>query len=344
MILTFQQDDRTRARVRLFAGLLLGSGGLLMYLWYAGPGEIWTRLRGIGSVVLTLVTVLVIVEGVVDGLGVWASVRPLGDGFTVRESVQFALAGDFFDIVSPAGPASSEPIMAQFIRTATETNYSEALGVRSVAKYVKSASQVVLSAFLAVLFLQGNSSGPILRPLGVAGVAIVGVGVLVTVGGTVCSRFLVAVLTPVVRVIRGLVPSLDADEAVVRNAVERFRRRIAEFRTAPLLVGVIAVGGILEQTVVAVALWLLLSDLGAVTAFVPILIIVPLPQVGTVVPVPASLGSYDVLLGGALVLTTGASGPVAASAILLFRGLTIGFGLAAGGFCAAQLRGWDVRP
>jgi uncharacterized membrane protein YbhN (UPF0104 family) len=334
-----------RRRVRLVAGLLLGGGGLLFYLWYAGFGDIATQLRAVGPVILAVVAGLVILEGVVDGLGVWASVRPLGDGLTSLESVQFALAGDFFDIVSPAGPASSEPIMAQFIRTTTETNYSEALGVRSVAKYVKSAAQVLLSTVLAVLLLQGNTAvAPILRPLAIAAVAIVGIGVLVAVGGPALSQLLVTVVTVVVRVIRGLVPWFDADDAVVENAVGRFRRRIGEFRTAPLLVGLIAVGGILEQTVVATALWLLLSELGVATAFVPILMIVPLPQVGTVVPIPASLGSYDVLLGGALVLTTGVSGPVAASAVLVFRGLTLLFGLAAGGFCAAQLRGWDIRP
>jgi hypothetical protein len=329
----------------LVAGLLLGGGALLGYLWVAGFGDIAARLRELGPVVITLVAVFVIAEGVVDGLGVWASVRPLGDGLTGPDSVRFALAGDFFDIVSPAGPASSEPIMAQFIRTATATNYSEALGVRSVAKYVKSAAQVTLSTLLALLLLQGNATvGPILRPLGIAGVAVVGIGIFVAVGSTALSRLAISVLTPISRVIRRLVPSVDPDEASVRDAVARFRRRIGEFRTAPLLVGLIAVGGILEQTIVATALWLLLSDLGVMVGFVPILLIVPLPQVGTVVPIPASLGSYDVLLAGALVLTTGASGPVAASAVLLFRGLTLVFGLAAGGFCAAQLRGWDVRP
>lgn len=334
-----------RRRIRLVAGLVLGGGGLLLYLWYAGFGDIAARLRAVGPLVLTVVAVLVVIEGTVDGLGVWASVRPLGDGLTSLESVQFALAGDFFDIVSPAGPASSEPIMAQFIRTTTETNYSEALGVRSVAKYVKSAAQVILSTVIAVLLVQGNTTvGPILRPLGIAVVAIVGVGVLVAVGGTALSQVLVAVITTIVRVIRGIVPWFDADKGVVQKSVGRFQRRIGEFRTAPLLVGLIAVGGILEQILVATALWLLLSELGVATAFVPILMIVPLPQVGTVVPIPASLGSYDILLGGALAFTTGVSGPVAASAVLVFRGLTLLFGLTAGGFCAAQLRGWDIRP
>jgi uncharacterized membrane protein YbhN (UPF0104 family) len=329
----------------LGSGLLLGGGALLVYLWYARIGDLPAELRDLGTMVIALVAVFVIAEGAVDGLGVWASVRPLGDGLTGPESVQFALVGDFFDIVSPAGPASSEPIMAQFIRTATATNYSEALGVRSVAKYVKSAAQVALSSVLALFVLQGNATvSPILRPLGIAGVAILGIGALVAVAGTLLSRVAISVLTPITRMIRRLIPSVDPDEAGVGDAVRRFRRRIGEFRTAPLLVGLIAVGGVLEQTIVASALWLLLSDLGVVVGFVPILLIVPLPQVGTVVPIPASLGSYDILLAGALVLTTGASGSVAASAVLLFRGLTLVFGLAAGGFCAAQLRGWDVRP
>jgi uncharacterized membrane protein YbhN (UPF0104 family) len=88
----------------------------------------------------------------------------------------------------------------------------------------------------------------------------------------------------------------------------------------------------------------LLSDLGVAVALAPIVVVVPLPQAATVVPVPASLGTYDVLLGGALALTTGAPAAVAAAAVVVFRGLTLLFGLATGGFCAALLRGWDVRP
>lgn len=78
-----------------------------------------------GAVLLILVA-----KSLSDGVGVWTSMKPLNGGLSPRTSVQYALAGDFFDTLSPAGPVSSEPIMAHFFRVATETTYSEALGVR----------------------------------------------------------------------------------------------------------------------------------------------------------------------------------------------------------------------
>lgn len=334
-----------RTRARLLAGLLLGGGGVLVYLWYVGVGDVATTLRGTAPVVVAAVALLVVVEGVVDGVGVWASVRPLDGGLTAPESVQFALAGDFFDIVSPAGAASSEPIMAQFVGTATGTSYSEALGVRSVAKYVKSGGQVLLSAGVGLLVLRGEASAPtVLTTLGAAIVVVALFGVAVVLAGDLLQRALVAVLSPLASVAAAVVPGVAPDEAFVREAVARFGVRVAEFREAPSLVALIAIGGLLEQAVVAVALWVLLADLGVAVALAPILVVVPLPQAATIVPIPASLGAYDVLLGGAIVLTTGAPGATAAAAVVVFRGLALLFGLAAGGFCAALLRGWDVRP
>lgn len=334
-----------QTRVRLLLGLLLGGGGVLAYLWFVGLGDVTTTLRRIAPAVVATVAVLVVVEGVVDGIGVWASVKPLGRGLTGFESVQFALAGDFFDIVSPAGSASSEPIMAQFISTATKTSYSEALGVRGVAKYVKAGGQVLLSACVGLLVLRGEAAAPtVLTMLGAAIVVVLFFGAFIALAGTLLQRAVIAVLDPIVGVVTALIPRVDPDEEFVRRAVERFGTRVGEFRDAPGLVGLIVAGGILEQIVVSVALWVLLTNLGTPVAFAPILVVVPLPQAATVVPVPGSLGTYDVLLGGALVLTTGAHPATAAAAVVVFRGLSLLFGLATGGVCAALLRGWDIRP
>lgn len=334
-----------RTRVRLLVGLVLGGGGVLAYLWFVGLGDVTATLRGAAPAVVAVVAVLVVIEGVVDGVGVWASVRPLDGGLTAPESVKFALAGDFFDIVSPAGSASSEPIMAQFIGTATGTSYSEALGVRGVAKYAKSGGQVLVSACVGLLVLRGEASAPtVLTMLGAAIVVVLLLGVVVALAGNLLQRALIAVLEPLVGVTSRLVPGVDPDEGFVREAVERFGTRVGEFRDAPGLVALIVAGGVLEQVVVSVALWVLLTDLGSAVALAPILVVVPLPQAATVVPIPASLGTYDVLLGGALVLTTGVPGATAAAAVVVFRGLSLLFGLGTGGVCAALLRGWDVRP
>jgi uncharacterized membrane protein YbhN (UPF0104 family) len=70
--------------------------------------------------------------------------------------------------------------------------------------------------------------------------------------------------------------------------------------------------------------------------------VVPLPQAASVVPVPGSVGTYDVLLGGALALTTGAPVAGAAAAVLIVRTFEFAVWLGGGGLATAFLRGW--RP
>jgi uncharacterized membrane protein YbhN (UPF0104 family) len=128
----------------------------------------------------------------------------------------------------------------------------------------------------------------------------------------------------------------------VAAAVERFWERALAFREAPWLLALIALGGVLEQLLTAGALWVALAGTGTPVALVPIVAVVPLPQASSVVPVPASLGAYDVLLAGALVVMVGAPSAGAAAAVLVVRTLGVGFALGAGGVATAFLRGW--RP
>ena len=74
----------------------------------------------------------------------------------------------------------------------------------------------------------------------------------------------------------------------------------------PRLLALIAVGGIIEQVLTATALWIALAGSTNAVVFVPILVIISLPRVASVIPIPGSLGTYDVLLSGALALVTGA--------------------------------------
>jgi uncharacterized membrane protein YbhN (UPF0104 family) len=328
-------------RVRFLLGVVLGGGALLLYAWYAGIGGIVDRARTVAPWALGALALLVVAEGVADGIGVWASVRPLGDGLDPLRSVQFALAGDFFDIVSPAGAASSEPIMSRFISVATGTGYSEALGVRGVAKYVKAAGQILLSSVVGVAVLRGDAAG-VLRTLVAGVVAVIAVGVVAVAVGGRLADLSVPILASVAAAVSTVVPGVAVDRDRVAAAVDRFRTRVAEFGDRPTLVILIVIGGLLEQLLVAVALWTLLAAFGTPVPLLPILVVVPLPQAATVVPVPASLGAYDLLLGGALVVTTGVASVTAATAVLLFRTASLSFGLSAGGLCTALLRGW--RP
>ncbi|WP_277541444.1 lysylphosphatidylglycerol synthase domain-containing protein [Haloarcula laminariae] len=333
-----------RAR-RFVAGLGVGTAVFAGYLYTVGTETVLARATAIAPWAFALVVALVVLEGLADAIGIWASISPLNGGLSAPQSVQFALAGDFFDILSPAGPVSSEPIMARFIGVATSTGYSEALGVRSVAKYVKSGGQLCLSALLGVFVLVGTPDARgVVSILGASIAGMLVAGGLVLASRWYISTGLVAVLTPVVSRLSGLLRDQPYDRAVVAGAVNRYWERVVEFRDASGLVSLIVLGGLLEQALTATALWVALAGVGESVALLPILVVIPLPQAASVVPIPGSLGAYDLLLGGALVLVTGATAGSATAAVLVVRTVSLPFGALAGGLCVAYLRGWRPGP
>ena len=332
-----------RPAIRFLGGVVLGSGALAGYLLYVGPGDVATRATAVAPWALALVVVLVVTEGVVDGVGVWASVRPLGDGLSWPKSVQFALAGDYFDTLSPAGPVSSEPIIARFLGVETDTSYSEALAVRSVAKYVKAAAQLALSVAVGLLAtLGGSAAGDLVTTLGGAVLGVFVLGALVVTARRPLTRLLVFVLTPVVAGVSSLYREEPHDRSVVERAFERFWDKVFHFRGAPKLLALVALGGMAEQVLLAAALWTALAGTGTSAVLFPLVVVVPLPQVASVVPIPGSVGAYDVLLSGAVALVTGAPVAAATAAVLVVRTVSIPFAVTAGGLAAAFLRGW--RP
>ncbi|MDZ7745631.1 MAG: lysylphosphatidylglycerol synthase domain-containing protein [Halobacteriales archaeon] len=326
-------------RVRFIIGALLGGSALGGYLWYIGPTAVLSRLSAIPRWAVAVVAVLTLAEAAADGIGVWASVRPLNGGLSVRRSVQFAFAGDFFDVFSPAGPVSSEPIMAQFFAVSTGTDYSEALGVRSVAKYVKSAAQLLLSVLLVTVLLAGGTAPrSLLLTLAGAAVALALVGIALVLARDLLARAVVVALTPVIAALSSLVQSEPYGRERVEAAVTRFRTRAAEFRDAPGLIALIAAGGLLEQCLTASALWAALAATEPGVALVAIVALIPLPQAASVVPIPGSIGAYDLLLAGALVATTGVSAVSASAAVLVVRTLELGVSLGGGGVAVTFLR------
>ncbi|QIB74371.1 UPF0104 family protein [Halogeometricum borinquense] len=332
-----------RRLARFLIGVVLGGGAFAGYLAYIGVGNVAGRVTELAPEAAVFVVLFVVAEGLADAIGVWASVNPLGRGLSKRQSVQFAMAGDFFDTLSPAGPVSSEPIMARFIGVTTETTYSDALAVRGVAKYVKSGAQLLLSTVLALAITVGGSSPRfVLITLGGAVVALAVAGVVLLRFRVAASRGIVVAVTPIVAWVSSLYRDDPYDRAVVEAAVERFWSRVLLFRDRPGLVALIAFGGVIEQVFVAAALWTALAGTGATVGLLPIIAIVPLPQASSIVPIPGSLGTYDVFLGGALAVVTGAAPASTAAAVLVVRTVTLPFGLSVGGLSVAFLRGW--RP
>jgi len=332
-----------RRVTRFLLGTAVGLGALAGYLAFVGVDTVLERATAVTGTAIVLVTVLVAAEAAADGIGVWASIRPLGDGLSPRQSVQFALAGDFFDTLSPAGPVSSEPIMARFFAVTTETSYSDALGARSLAKYVKSGTQLLVSTTLAaVLLLDSPDASVVVTTLGAAVGLVAALGVALFVARSPVSTVLVAVLAPVVRVVSGLVLAEPYDRETVSDAVERFWDRILRFRERPRLVALIGIGGVTEQLLTAGALWAALVGTGATPPYLVIVALIPLPQAASAVPIPGSLGAYDILLAGGLTIVTGIASAETAAAVLVVRTIGLPLRLAAGGVSLAFLRGW--RP
>nr|WP_231751567.1 lysylphosphatidylglycerol synthase domain-containing protein [Halogeometricum sp. CBA1124] len=251
---------------RFLVGVLLGGGAFAGYLASVGAGDVAGRIAELPPWAVAVVVLLVVGEGLADGIGVWASVNPLGRGLSKRQSVQFAMAGDFFDTLSPAGPVSSEPIMAQFIGVTTETSYADALAVRGVAKYVKSGAQLLLSTVLALSITVGGSSPRfvLVTLAGAVGTLLVG-GLVVLRFRAAVSRAVVAVAAPVVAWASSLYRDDPHDRAVVASAVERFWARVLLFRDRPGLVALVAVGGVVEQVLTAAALYVALLGIGSGT-------------------------------------------------------------------------------
>lgn len=333
-----------RRALRFLLGVSAGGIILAGYLYTVGAETVLDRAITVAPRALGIVALLVVLEGLADAIGVWASITPLGDGISPGESVQFALAGDFFDTLSPAGPVSSEPIMARFFSVATGTGYSEALGVRSTAKYVKAGSQVVFSAGLGILVLTGTPDAtPILVTFGLSTVGLVIFGGAILGTRNYLSKGIVAVFTPIISRVSGLYRERPHDRAFVAAGVDRYWQRIVGFREEPGLLALIAVGGLVEQLLTAAALWVALTGLGVNSVFLPILIIIPLPQVASVVPIPGSLGAYDLLLAGALAVVAGIPSSAATAAVLVVRTLSLPFSGIAGGISVAFLRGWRPR-
>jgi len=330
-----------RASLRFLVGIALGGGAVVAYLAVVGADDVLARVTAVAPLTIALVVTLVVAEGVADGLGVWASIRPLGDGLSGGRSVQFALAGDFFDTVSPAGPVSSEPILAQFVGVTTETTYSEALGVRAVAKYLKSGTQLLVSTALVAVLVLG---GPVPDTATSVVVVVVAAAAVFVVAGVVLVRSheqvspgLVAVLAPVL----SRLPRLSRDRDEVKRAVDRFVSRALLFRSAPRLVALIAIGGLLEQ-LSAAALYVALAGTGTPVGLLPLLALVPFPQAATILPAPGSFGAYDGAMSGGLVLAASVPAAAALAAVLVVRTITFPFALVAGGIAVAFLRGW--RP
>jgi len=328
-----------RNALRFALGVAVGGGAVAAYLFLVGVDAVAERALAVAPPALAAVVALVVAEGVVDGVGVWASVRPLDGGLSPPESVQFALAGDFFDTLSPAGPVSSEPIMAQFIGATTGTGYSDALGVRAAAKYLKSGAQVLVSAALAAVVLAGTPGAtPILLVLGSVVALLAVAGAVALRSRAAAERALVALLAPLL----ARLPRRSLDRAGTAAAVERFLDRLFLFRSAPRLVALVAAAGVAEPALAAAALWVALAGTGTTVPVLPLVALMPLPQAASVVPIPASLGAYDGLLSGGLVLAVGVPAAAAAAAVLVVRTVSLPFWLAAGGVSVAFLRGW--RP
>ncbi len=331
-----------RRRLRFLVGLGLGVTGLAIYLSLIGAEQALGRVLSVTRLVLLTVLLLVVLEGVVDGLGVWASVRQLNGGVSPLSAVRLALAGDFFDILSPAGPVSSEPMVAVATRRLTETSYTEVLGARTVAVYTKATAQVFVSSALGLLILTGQPRGG--RVLSLFLVLSVGSILLVWL----LARFWSSLRAGAIAIGRALGRAIPfeggrrARDRLPEEPLSGFEGRARALSRAPRLVVLIGIGGLLEQCLTATALYVALAGIGEPVSLAVLVVLVPFPQVAAVVPVPAGIGAHETLMAGAVSLVAGVAIVPATAAVLVLRTLSIPFGLSVGGLSAALLPGWSA--
>lgn len=87
--------------------------------------------------------------------------------------------------------------------------------------------------------------------------------------------------------------------------------------------------------------WVALAGTDTTVTLIPIAAAISLPQTTNVIPVPGSLGVYDMLLAGVLSLTTGTPVAGAATAALIVRTFKLLVSLGCGGVTTRFLH--DVR-
>jgi hypothetical protein len=66
--------------LRFFLGIGAGGAILAGYLYTVGAETVLNRAIAVAPWALGIIAILVVLEGLADAIGVWASIAPLGDG------------------------------------------------------------------------------------------------------------------------------------------------------------------------------------------------------------------------------------------------------------------------
>jgi len=333
-------DGDRLATVLGFAGALAVLTGLV---WFVGVGDVLDALSDARPLVVALVVLVAVVWLSSWGMALRTVLHSLGAPIKASMAVLVFAAAVFSNNVTPFGQAGGEPVSALLISQASDSEYET--GLAAIASV--DTLHFIPSVALALVGFTFVAAGAVRlgRNLVFAAIALVVLAVAIPVGAYLGWRYryeleaaVVRALTPVIRRVGHVLPKREPPSpATIEHRIEGFFTAIdriaGDRRTLLLSIGFSALGWLSLAT----ALWLSLYALGTVVPFSATVLVVPVAAIAAITPLPGGSGAIETVLVTLLVATTPATGGVALSAVLIYRGATYWLPIVVGGGVASVL-------
>lgn len=307
-----------RRRLALLVAFVLLAGFLLA----VGPRAVAAELAAAAPRPLFVGAV-----GSLGALVAWSEAqrrlhRAAGARVPARRFLRGYLVGTFGKQVVPGGQVAAPAIVAYAVGRETALPYEGDLAAATVGRLLGTLAAVVpVAVGLAVIAVPPTVARPAVVALGVV--------TLGTVGGAGLVRARPDRLAAAVRrtgaAVHATLGRLSArvhtrtTPDAVAEVVARGRRTLGVVggdRRALATAYALTVAG---WTVYALALWGAANAVGLLLPVRVALFAAPVASLGLLVPLPASVGGVDLVLGTLLVALTGAGVATAAAAVLLYR-------------------------
>lgn len=331
--------DRTTLRNTvigfLVAVLLLG--GLF---WIVGIDELLSVLSRTRPKYMVAVGVAALAWLGAWGLALRTVLDALDTTVSRREAIGLFTAAQFLNNVTPFGQAGGEPFIALLLSRRTTRDYRTGLAAIATVDVINFAPPLLFVVVALIYYATLYSIG---RPLRIAGLIILGLGIVgTTVGYILWTRhervidIITRIVSPFLAILEAYIPYVTVPSG------DEFRTGVREFyKTVDRIAGqryhltwalVFATAGWLCR---AVGLWIALYAFGVTAPFPALLVAIPVGALASVTPLPGGLGGFETLLAVYLVAMTPATPVIAGAAIILHRGATYWLPVILGGGIAA---------
>ena len=276
------------------------------------------------------------------GLALRTVLSVLGVSVSVPRAFATFAAATFANNVTPFGQAGGEPVTALFIANSSEAEYET--GLAAIAS-VDALNFVPSIAFALLGFGYSATTFTVGRRFRLAAGAVVVLALLVVgsvfVGWQRRHRLEAAalrVVSPVLHGVGRIVPRVSPPtKEALRGRVESFFHAIDRVATDRRQLGVALTFSALGWLGQMTSLWLGLYAVDATVSPAVVLVAVPVAALSGIAPLPGGLGGVEAILVALLVPIPAVSGPAAAAAVVLHRGVTYWLPLLLGAVAAGRL-------